>query len=208
MTSTTTTTTGSPLPRATASGVARSDPPHPMPPPRSERAGGSAGTAVRKAAILLVSLDQADASALLDQLDRGALEAVSAEMARLDAIDPEEQAAILDEFALLVESRLQFGIDDLPRLGEADLRMAYHDQDAPTWALAMAGAPRPVQTAVLRGLPARSATALRVLIDNLGPFRLDDAEAAQGEIMERIRRLHDLGRIGLPAPARREVARG
>ena len=54
---------------------------------------------VRKAAIVLVSLDQSLASQLLAHLDRPSVEAVTWEIARLDRIDPAEQAGVLDEFS-------------------------------------------------------------------------------------------------------------
>jgi flagellar motor switch protein FliG len=38
----------------------------------------------------------------------------------------------------------------------------------------------------------------------VGPFRLSDAEAAQADIAERLRRLHDHGQITLPDPNGRE----
>ena len=38
-----------------------------------------------------------------------------------------------------------------------------------------------------------------------GPFRLDDAEAAQAELAERLRRLHDHGTITLPDPDGQEA---
>src|SRR5207244_112093 len=53
---------------------------------------------LRKAAILLVSLEQPLASQLLAQLDRAAVEAVTLEIAQLDRIDPVEQQSVLEEF--------------------------------------------------------------------------------------------------------------
>ena len=53
---------------------------------------------VRKAAIVLVSLDQSLASQLLTHLDRPAVEAVTWEIARLDRVDPDERTAVLEEF--------------------------------------------------------------------------------------------------------------
>ena len=53
---------------------------------------------VRKAAIVLVSLEQSLASQLLSHLDRSAVEAVTWEIARLDRVDPTDRAAVLEEF--------------------------------------------------------------------------------------------------------------
>ncbi len=159
---------------------------------------------LRKAAIVLVSLEQSLASQLLAQLDRSSVEAVTWEIARLDRIDPVEQAAVLEEFLGLGLRRLCFVFEDLLRLPDQDIRGTYHDEDTATWALALAGAAPPVRTKVLRALDAAAAAALRRFLEGLGPFRLSDAEVAQAEIAERFRRLHDRGSISLPDPSGRE----
>src|SRR5262245_15797383 len=53
---------------------------------------------VRKAAIVLVSLEQSVASQLLSHLDRAAVEAVTWEIARLERVDPAERTDVLEEF--------------------------------------------------------------------------------------------------------------
>jgi flagellar motor switch protein FliG len=155
---------------------------------------------LRKAAILVVSLEQPLASQLLAQLDRSAVEAVTLEIARLERIAPAEQQAVLEEFYDLGLRRLRFLFDDLLRMDDREIREAYHDEDVGTWALAVAGAARPLRAKVLRALGPRSAEALRHALGRLGPFRLDDAEAAQADLAERLRRLHDHGRLNLPDP--------
>jgi flagellar motor switch protein FliG len=157
-------------------------------------------TSIRKAAILVVSLEQPLASQLLAQLDRGAVEAVTLEIARLERVAPAEQQAVLEEFYGLGLRRLRFVFEDLVKMDDKDVREAFHDEDAPTWALALAGAARPVRAKVIGALPADSAEALRRQLAHLGPFRLSDAEAAQADIAERLRRLHDHGQITLPDP--------
>ncbi len=159
---------------------------------------------LRKAAIVLVSLEQLLASQLLAQLDRSSVEAVTWEIARLDRIDTVEQAAVLEEFLGRGLRRLCFVFEDLLRLPDQDIRGTYHDEDTATWALALAGAAPPVRTKVLRALDAAAAAALRRFLEGLGPFRLSDAEVAQAEIAERFRRLHDRGSISLPDPSGRE----
>ena len=113
----------------------RGDPPY--------RALASAETAaispVRKAAIVLVSLDQSLASQLLTHLDRSAVESVTWEIARLDRVDPAERAAVLEEFYGLGLRRLCFVFDDLVKMNDADIRAALHEEDMETWALALAG---------------------------------------------------------------------
>lgn len=160
---------------------------------------------LRKAAILLVSLEQPLASQLLAQLDRAAVEAVTLEIARLERVGAEEQHAVLEEFYGLGVRRLRFVFEDLVKMDDRDIREAYHDEDAATWVLALAGAARPVQAKVLAALPAISADALRRRLALLGPFRLADAEAAQAELAERLRRLHDHGQLTLPDPDGQEA---
>jgi flagellar motor switch protein FliG len=161
-------------------------------------------SSLRKAAILVVSLEQPLASQLLAQLDRVAVEAVTLEIARLERIDPDEQQAVLEEFYGLGLRRLRFVFEDLVRMDDTAIQEAYHEEDAVNWALALAGASRPVRTKVLGALAPASAEGLRHALAHLGPFRLDDAETAQAELAERLRRLHDHGRITLPDPSGQE----
>lgn len=167
-------------------------------PPHSAFATDSAP--LRKAAILVVSLEQPLASQLLAQLDRAAVEAVTLEIARLERIAPAEQHAVLEEFYGLGLKRLRFVFEDVVRMDDKDLQEAFHDEDAATWALALAGAAPPVRAKTLAALGPNSSGALRRALNGLGPFRLDDAEAAQADLAERFRRLHDHGRITLPDP--------
>jgi flagellar motor switch protein FliG len=153
---------------------------------------------VRKAAIVLVSLDQSLASQLLTHLDRSAVESVTWEIARLDRVDPAERAAVLEEFYGLGLRRLCFVFDDLVKMNDADIRAALHEEDMEIWALALAGGASLARAKVLRALPAPSAERLARSLERLGPFRLSDSEAAQHEIAEKLRRLYDRGRISLP----------
>ena len=94
--------------------------------------------------------------------------------------------------------------DDLVQMGEADIRAAFHEEDIETWALAIAGASATVRAKVLGALTASASDALKRQLENLGPFRLSDSEAAQLEIADRLRRLHDRGWISLPEPNGRD----
>ena len=55
-------------------------------------------SSIRKAAILLLSLDKAKAASVLGQLDASMVEAVTVEIAKLESIDPDEQQHVLEEF--------------------------------------------------------------------------------------------------------------
>jgi flagellar motor switch protein FliG len=162
-------------------------------------------TPIRKAAILLVSLEQPLASQLLAQLDRAAVEAVTLEIARLERVTSAEQQAVLEEFYGLGLRRLRFVFEDLVKMDDRDIREAYHDEDAATWALALAGAARPVRAKVLGALLPASAEDVGRGLADLGPFRLDDVEAAQADVADRLRRLHDHGRLTLPDPNGQEA---
>jgi flagellar motor switch protein FliG len=160
---------------------------------------------LRKAAILVVSLEQPLASQLLSQLDRAAVEAVTLEIARLERIAPDEQRSVLEEFYGLGLRRLRFVFEDLVKMDDRDIREAYHAEDSPTWALALVGAARPVKAKVLGALIPSAAEDLRRRLDLIGPFRLDEAEAAQAELADRLRRLHDHGQLTLPDPNGQEA---
>ena len=155
---------------------------------------------LRKAAILVVSLEETLARQILAHLDRADVDAVSLEMARLEHIDPALQREVLTEFHALGMRRLRFVFDDVVRMDDADLRLAFHPDESGAWALALAGASRPARQKVLGALAAPASEALRQALAELGPFRLEDVETAQAEIAERLRRLHDEGLLALPEP--------
>jgi flagellar motor switch protein FliG len=160
---------------------------------------------LRKAAILVVSLEQPLASQLLAQLDRSAVEAVTLEIARLERIAPDEQRSVLEEFYGLGLRRLRFVFEDLVKMDDSEIREAYHAEDSATWALALVGAARPVRTKVLGALDSSAADDLRRRLAVIGPFRLDEAEAAQADLADRLRRLHDHGQLTLPDPNGQEA---
>jgi flagellar motor switch protein FliG len=64
-----------------------------------------AGLGVRKTAVLLIQLDKERAAALLAHLSEAEVEAVSAEIARLESISVDESDAVLAEFRDLLVSR-------------------------------------------------------------------------------------------------------
>ena len=195
-------------PTSTTTNTAGPSSTHPSSSPGSAEAGGAPLEELgplRKAAILVVSLEQPLASQLLAQLDRAAVEAVTLEIARLERIAPEEQRSVLEEFYGLGLRRLRFVFEDLVKMDDRDLRDAYHAEDSPTWALALVGAARPVKAKVLGALIPSAAEELRRRLDLIGPFRLDEAEAAQAELADRLRRLHDHGQLTLPDPNGQEA---
>jgi flagellar motor switch protein FliG len=159
---------------------------------------------LRKAAIVLVSLEQSLSSQLLTHLDREAVEAVTWEIARMDRVDPDEQAVVLEEFLGMGLRRLCFVFDDLLRMDDREIRAGFHSDDLEAWALALAGAAAPVRAKVMGALSASASHSLQRHLENLGPFRLSDTEVAQAEITERFRGLYDQGTLDLPDPSGRE----
>ena len=66
---------------------------------------GVATMGLRKAAIVLIQLGPERAAAVLNKLSEAEVEAVSAEIARLDSIGSEENAVVLGEFRDLLTAR-------------------------------------------------------------------------------------------------------
>ncbi len=163
-------------------------------------------SSARKAAIVLSSLEASLAARLLAILDRSIVEAVTLQMAQLGPVDPDERNLVLDEFYELGRRRLQFTFDDLVRMEESDLKTAVHEEDLNIWALALAGSAQTTRAKVQAAIGPELERRLVRALENLGPFRLSDSEAAQHEIAELLRGLHDRGRINLPEPAPREEA--
>jgi flagellar motor switch protein FliG len=160
-----------------------------MRPPAAEAA--PAADTLRKAALVVVSLDEALARQLVSRLDRSDVDALNLELTRLATVDPAEQEAALAEFAAAARGRMRFVFDDVSRLDDASIRGAYREDDALTWALALAGGSRGTRTRVLEALEPRAAQSLSRMLAGLGPFRLDEVEAAQSELAARLRAAYE-----------------
>jgi flagellar motor switch protein FliG len=141
-------------------------------------------TAARKAAIVLISIEKPLADQMLARLGRAAAAAIEREIAELVTLTPSEQAPVLEEFLALGERRLRHSIEDLTEMGAEGLRRAYDADQARLWALALAAASHEVREHVIDSLMPDDALALGDAIERLGPFRLDDIEAAQTELLD------------------------
>lgn len=168
------------------------------------REGAASLVPLEKAAIVLVGLDETLAREVLARLEPSEVEALTSAVDRLEPVEPRVRRAVGREFYGLALRRAAFGFDDLEQLADVDIRAAYREEDAGTWALALAGAARPVTGRVLGALGTSAAGALREAIARVGAFRLDAADAAQEAVVDRIVRLNDEAMLDLPEPGGRE----
>ena len=160
---------------------------------------------VRKAAIVLVSLDQSLASQLLSHLDRSAVEAVTWEIARLDRVDPADRAAVLEEFYGLGLRRLCFVFDDLVKMADGDIRSAFHDEDIESWALALAGAgPRRCGPRCWRPSPGRRRAGFAIIWKAWVRSGSRIPRRPSSKSPSSCVGLYDHGRISLPEPSGRD----
>lgn len=151
----------------------------------------------RDAAIVMMSIDDSLARLVLAHLDRGDVETLNREMARLGRVDEQTQSQVLDAFYQECMRRQRFTFDDLAQLDDHAIRAAYDDVDARAWALALTGSARALVQRVLQAI-APADEQLRSQIKSLGPFRVDEVEASQNLLLDRLRQLHDEGVITLP----------
>ncbi|RMF78715.1 MAG: hypothetical protein D6744_09810, partial [Planctomycetota bacterium] len=68
----------------------------------------------RKAAILLMAMNQDAAAAVLRRLDRDVVEEVTREIANLDQVAPSLRAAVINEFYNLVMARRYIDMGGMP----------------------------------------------------------------------------------------------
>ncbi len=143
-------------------------------------------SSLRKAALLIVSLEESLAQQLVAHLDRADIDALNLELTRLEHVDPALQRAVLEEFVELGRHQAP-GFGTIERANAATIRRAFREEELEIWALALAGAARGARTRVLNALAPRASSALRAALGALGPFRLDEVEQAQNEVMTRLR---------------------
>lgn len=168
------------------------------------REASAAPGPIEKAAIVLVGLDDELAREVLARLAPDEVETLTAAAERLETVDPATRRVVGREFYKLALRRAAFGFDDIEHLADVDLRAAYREEDAATWALALAGAARTLGARVLGALGGPASASLREAMGRVGAFRLDAVEAAQAEVVTRVRRLHDEALVDLPEPRGRE----
>ncbi len=161
---------------------------------------------LRRAALVLVSLDDRQAAELLSKMSPKQVEAVTAAIENLHEIDPAEQADALREFYdrmgidrrrveepapprnIPEERELPGDLRDWPA---EMLRMAFDPNQADDWALALADSEHGQIRRVLKTLSMRDRRLLAEADGRRGPWKLHQPHEAR----ERIRARFDRSRV-------------
>jgi len=156
--------------------------------------------ALRRAALVLVSLDDRQAAELLAKMSPKLVEAVTAAIENLHEIDPAEQADALREFYDRMgigqpqsQGATQPGAfaelrelpDDLREWPANMLRIAFEPAEADDWALALADSEHEQIRRVLKTLSMRDRRLLAEADGRRGPWRLDEPHEARQRIRAR-----------------------
>ncbi|MEN8819871.1 MAG: flagellar motor switch protein FliG [Abyssibacter sp.] len=94
-------------------------------------------------------------------------------------------------------AELMFTFDNLLEIDDMGIQRLLRDVNSETLVLALKGADSELKDKVLNNMSSRAAEMLRDDMENRGPARVSDVEAAQKEILEVTRRLADEGEIML-----------
>ncbi|MFM7131004.1 MAG: FliG C-terminal domain-containing protein [bacterium] len=160
--------------------------------------------ALRRAALVLVSLDDAEAAALLRRMSAQQAEAITEAVANLREIDPAEQQAALADFRRQMASvppddakvsAAKPGVEVLPeppsdpthwpaRVIQASFDMGL----AETWALALADCEPETVARVVSAINRRDRKRLEEFDRKRGPWRLDEPARARSQIFQEFRK--------------------
>jgi flagellar motor switch protein FliG len=119
-------------------------------------------------------------------------------MAGLDEAIALEALSAADPQAARILAETLFTFPDLALLGGRALQTLLRSLDADLLVPALRAAPEDLRKRLLAAMPQRAAQALEDEIDNRGPVKIDEADAAQKEIAAAGRRLAAEGTISLP----------
>jgi flagellar motor switch protein FliG len=125
----------------------------------------------------------------------------AADLINLAGLDEEmalEALSAVDPNAAQVLAESLFTFADLALLGDRALQTLLRAVDAELLIPALRAAPDMLREKLLAAMPKRAAESLKDEIDNRGPVKVDEAEAAQKEIAAAARRLAAEGSISLP----------
>lgn len=154
--------------------------------PRAEAPGVSG---LRKAAILLITLDEDAAAAIFTRLPEDAAERISREIAAMDAVGKEQVRAVVDEFRDLAAAAGAGpgpapAFEDMLLVDDGEMRRLLADIEPRAVALALKTASPELKEKMLRNMPARAAEDVEDRLRRLGPVRVADVEAAQQAIVD------------------------
>lgn len=155
---------------------------------------------LRRAALVLVSLDDRQAAELLAKMSPRQVEAISAAIENLHEIDPAEQADALREFygrmgmnqpnqtSTKPESQVDIEkelAEDLREWPAEAIRFAFDPSSADDWALALADCEHDQIRRVLKSLSMRDRRILAEADRQRGPWKLHEPHAARERIRVR-----------------------
>ena len=161
----------------------------PARPRNSAAPSGKLGlSGLRKAAVLLVTLDEDAAAAIFTRLPGEVAERVSREITALDAVGKEQLRAVVAEFrARAAEAGADPSpapaFEDMQGVEDAAMRRSLAGVEPRRIALALKSASPELKAKVLRNLAAPAAEAVRDALGRMGPARVADVEAAQQAIV-------------------------
>ncbi len=124
-----------------------------------------------------------DLAEVLNNSDRGTEQAILERVARFDRDIADRVRALM------------FVFEDIASLDNRSIQRVLQGIDAKTLALAMKGIRPDVQAAILDNVSTRARDALGEEIELLGAVRRRDVEAAQSEVVAKVRRLDEAGEI-------------
>jgi len=143
----------------------------------------------------------------LGELSREACGGVRSVADMLNRLDPQNCGLILDalerENPALFESarRLMFVFDDLKNLDDQAIRELFSVVDRRVLQVALKGASAELTQRFLAGLSTRGAEMMKNDIEELGPVKIKDVDAAQQQIITQARQLEKDGTINLKGSA-------
>lgn len=164
-------------------------------PPPTRKSAESAS--LRRAALVLVSLNDAEAAELMRRMSAAEVAAVSKVIESLENIDPAEQAEALREFhqrlgRVAQKPVVNEGSSPVLLTGEDPgawpaeaIRLAFDPHQAEDWALALADCDQATVDWVLNALGRADRKLVVKADENRGPWRLDEPQKARLRIKSR-----------------------
>lgn len=121
----------------------------------------------------------------------------------LNALKKKEKTALLegltkkDEALLKSVQKYLFTFDDLLSLKKTDLQRVVRDVDTNDLMLALKGAKPELLEAIFKAMSKRAAESLQEELENLGPVKMKDIEAARDKVVAVVRNLESTGQLVL-----------